>query len=55
MVDHFYLPRSTLMCLVAAFLCPESRDGVEKLKELYRLAIAEKYNFYSYGDAMLIL
>ena len=43
------------MCLVAVFLKPDSRDGVEKLKEIYRTAIEREYNFYSYGDAMLIL
>ena len=43
------------MCLVAAFIKPNSLDGVDILKELYREAIAEKYNFYSYGDAMLII
>ncbi len=55
MITNFHLPRSTLMCLVAVFIGPESFDGVKKLKEIYQIAIEEKYNFYSYGDAMLIL
>ncbi len=55
MITNFHLPRSTLMCLVAVFISPESFDGVQKLKEIYQTAIREKYNFYSYGDAMLIL
>jgi S-adenosylmethionine:tRNA ribosyltransferase-isomerase len=52
-VDHlltnFHLPRSTLLALVMAFA------GVEAVRELYALAIAERYRFYSFGDAMLIL
>jgi S-adenosylmethionine:tRNA ribosyltransferase-isomerase len=52
-VDHlltnFHLPRSTLLALVMAFA------GVEETKRLYSLAIAERYRFYSFGDAMLIL
>jgi len=52
-VDHlltnFHLPRSTLLALVMAFA------GVEKVRELYQLAIAEHFRFYSFGDAMLIL
>jgi S-adenosylmethionine:tRNA ribosyltransferase-isomerase len=52
-VDHlltnFHLPRSTLLALVMAFA------GVEETRRLYRLAIAERYRFYSFGDAMLIL
>ena len=40
------------MALVAALLEPH---GLQKLKHLYALAIKEKYRFYSYGDAMLLL
>ena len=51
-VDHlltnFHLPRSTLLALVMAFA------GVEEIRRLYQLAIAERYRFYSFGDAMLI-
>jgi len=52
-VDHlltnFHLPRSTLLALVMAFA------GVDEIRGLYALAIAERYRFYSFGDAMLIL
>ena len=49
LVTNFHLPRTTLLALVMAFA------GVEETLELYRLAIAERYRFYSFGDAMLIL
>jgi S-adenosylmethionine:tRNA ribosyltransferase-isomerase len=49
LLTNFHLPRSTLLALVMAFA------GVEKTRELYRLAIEERYRFYSFGDAMLIL
>lgn len=48
-ITNFHLPSSTLLMLVAAFA---DRDFVFKA---YRKAIREKYNFYSYGDAMLIV
>lgn len=49
LLTNFHLPRSTLLALVAAFI------GLERLLDLYRVAVAERYRFYSYGDAMLIL
>jgi S-adenosylmethionine:tRNA ribosyltransferase-isomerase len=49
LLTNFHLPRSTLLALVMAFA------GVEETRELYRLAIAERYRFYSFGDAMLLL
>jgi S-adenosylmethionine:tRNA ribosyltransferase-isomerase len=48
LLTNFHLPRSTLLALVMAFC------GVEETRRLYRLAIDERYRFYSFGDAMLI-
>jgi S-adenosylmethionine:tRNA ribosyltransferase-isomerase len=48
LLTNFHLPRSTLLALVMAFA------GVEETRRLYELAIAERYRFYSFGDAMLI-
>jgi S-adenosylmethionine:tRNA ribosyltransferase-isomerase len=49
LLTNFHLPRSTLLALVMAFA------GVEQTRRLYRLAVEERYRFYSFGDAMLIL
>ena len=49
LITNFHLPKSTLIMLVSAFA------GRELLMEAYQEAIEEKYRFYSYGDAMLIL
>jgi S-adenosylmethionine:tRNA ribosyltransferase-isomerase len=49
LLTNFHLPRSTLLALVMAFA------GVDETRRLYRLAVDERYRFYSFGDAMLIL
>jgi S-adenosylmethionine:tRNA ribosyltransferase-isomerase len=49
LLTNFHLPRSTLLALVMAFA------GVDETRRLYRLAVEERYRFYSFGDAMLIL
>ena len=49
LLTNFHLPRSTLLALVMAFA------GVEETRGLYRLAVEERYRFYSFGDAMLII
>lgn len=56
LITNFHLPKSSLMMLVAAFIQDKGiDDGREQLLELYRLAIKDKYRFYSFGDAMLII
>jgi S-adenosylmethionine:tRNA ribosyltransferase-isomerase len=49
MITNFHLPKTSLMIMVSAFL------GFELMMEAYEEAIKEKYRFYSYGDAMLII
>tara|TARA_B100001778_G_scaffold329991_1_gene331810 strand:- start:291 stop:1340 length:1050 start_codon:yes stop_codon:yes gene_type:complete len=49
MVTNFHTPKSTLLMMTAAF------GGYDFIMEAYREAVKEKYKFYSYGDAMLIL
>ena len=49
MITNFHTPKSTLMMMVSAFA------GHDFMKEAYEQAVKEKYKFYSYGDAMLII
>lgn len=49
LLTNFHLPKSTLLMLVSAFA------GLDLIRRAYEIAIAEKYRFYSFGDAMLIL
>jgi S-adenosylmethionine:tRNA ribosyltransferase-isomerase len=49
LLTNFHLPRSTLLALVMAFA------GVDETRHLYETAVEERYRFYSFGDAMLVL
>ena len=49
LLTNFHLPRTTLLALVMAFA------GVEETRRLYAVAVEERYRFYSFGDAMLVL
>jgi S-adenosylmethionine:tRNA ribosyltransferase-isomerase len=48
LITNFHLPKSTLLMLVSAFA------GYEHIRNAYRHAIAQRYRFFSYGDAMLL-
>ena len=48
LITNFHLPKSTLLMLVSAF------SGFEAMQHVYQHAIAQRYRFFSYGDAMLI-
>jgi S-adenosylmethionine:tRNA ribosyltransferase-isomerase len=47
LITNFHLPRSTLLMLIAAFI------GYDTMRATYAHAIAQRYRFFSYGDAML--
>ena len=49
MITNFHMPKSTLLMMTSAFL------GNDFIKKAYEEAIKEKYNFFSYGDSMLII
>jgi S-adenosylmethionine:tRNA ribosyltransferase-isomerase len=49
LITNFHLPHSTLIMLVAAFM------GQEEVRRVYETAVQEKYRFYSFGDALLVL
>ncbi len=49
LITNFHLPKSSLLMLVAAFA------GYERTREAYRIAVEERYRFFSFGDGMLIL
>lgn len=55
MITNFHLPKSTLLMLVAAFADHAGLGGLERIRDAYAQAVAERYRFFSFGDAMILL
>lgn len=58
LITNFHLPKSTLLMLVAAFIGDRIKNpvaGMGLTREIYQTAVKNKYRFYSFGDAMLII
>ncbi|MFA5287506.1 MAG: S-adenosylmethionine:tRNA ribosyltransferase-isomerase, partial [Candidatus Omnitrophota bacterium] len=56
LLTNFHLPKTTLFMLVCAFsFASRGEEGIEFMKKAYQEAVDNKYRFYSYGDAMLII
>jgi S-adenosylmethionine:tRNA ribosyltransferase-isomerase len=59
MITNFHLPSTSLLMLVAAFIADKKglseKQAAAELMRIYAHAIAKKYRFYSFGDAMLIV
>jgi S-adenosylmethionine:tRNA ribosyltransferase-isomerase len=55
LLTNFHLPRSTLLMLAASFAAPGETRGRELILRAYQEAVTQRYRFFSYGDAMLLL